>query len=168
MALEPMQGKWASSRVDVQYTEIFCVPVVTPVSFETCDSVLGVSLEFLQANQGSSRVSWGGQNCSACNAGESGVLSWQGEFSWFFLSCGGNLGYIHKLREGWPYKTRVFSPISGLLSSYAGHLRNLHKAWQGNMVASRGEAEEPVSLSRCHSDIGIPIKFQEESGIVTF
>ena len=36
------------------------------------------------------------------------------------------------------------------------------------MDASRGEAGDPASLSSCHSDIGIPINFQEESGIVTF
>ena len=26
MAMEPMQGKWASSRDDLGYTELFCVP----------------------------------------------------------------------------------------------------------------------------------------------
>ena len=36
------------------------------------------------------------------------------------------------------------------------------------MDASGGEAVEKVSLSSFHSDIGIPINFQEESGIVTF
>ena len=44
----------------------------------------------------------------------------------------------------------------------------LHKAWQGNRDASRCEVGDPVSLSSCHRDIGIPINFQEESGIVTF
>ena len=57
---------------------------------------------------------------------------------------------------------------SGLLSSYEGHLRNLLEAWQGNTDASRGETGDPGSLSSCHSDIGIPINFQEEPGIVTF
>ena len=57
---------------------------------------------------------------------------------------------------------------SGLLSSYEGHLRKLQEVWQGNMNASRGEAGDQVSLSRCYSDTGIPIHVQEESGIVTF
>ena len=26
MAMEPKQGKWASSRVDLGYTEVFCIP----------------------------------------------------------------------------------------------------------------------------------------------
>ena len=33
MALEPMQGNWASSRVDLGYTKVFHVPAVTSVSF---------------------------------------------------------------------------------------------------------------------------------------
>ena len=41
MALEPMQWKWASSQVDLGYTEVFRVPVVTSLSFYTCNSVLG-------------------------------------------------------------------------------------------------------------------------------
>ena len=28
IAMEPMKGKWASSRVDLQYTELFCIPEV--------------------------------------------------------------------------------------------------------------------------------------------
>ena len=36
------------------------------------------------------------------------------------------------------------------------------------MDASGGEVGDQASLSRWHSDIGIPINFQEESGIVTF
>ena len=35
------------------------------------------------------------------------------------------------------------------------------------MDASGGEAGDRSSLSSWHSDIGIPIHFQEESGIVT-
>ena len=50
----------------------------------------------------------------------------EGEVSWFFSSCGGNLSYILELPWGWPFKTRVSSATSGLLSSYDGHLRNLN------------------------------------------
>ena len=41
MAMEPMQGKWASSPVDLGYTELFCISEVTSVFFSSCDSVLG-------------------------------------------------------------------------------------------------------------------------------
>ena len=38
------------------YTEQFCIPGVTSVFFSSCDSVVGDSLEFNQANRGSLRV----------------------------------------------------------------------------------------------------------------
>ena len=41
MAMEPMQGKCTSSRVDLVYTELFCVPEVMSVFFSSCDSVVG-------------------------------------------------------------------------------------------------------------------------------
>ena len=28
IVMEPMKGKWASSRVDLGYTELFCIPEV--------------------------------------------------------------------------------------------------------------------------------------------
>ena len=56
MNLKPMQENWASSRVDLGYTELFCIPEVTLVFFSSCDSVLGDSLEFNQANRGSLSV----------------------------------------------------------------------------------------------------------------
>ena len=48
--MEPMKGKWASSRVDLGYTELFCIPLVTAVLLSTCDSGLGDSLVFHQAH----------------------------------------------------------------------------------------------------------------------
>ena len=76
--------------------------------------------------------------------------------------------YILDLQRRWPLKTRVCSAMSGLLSSYDGHLRNLNSAWQDNMDNSGGEAGDRDSLSRWHSYFAIPIHFQEESGIISF
>ena len=56
MAMEPLQGKYASASVDLGYTNLVCIPVVTSVFFSSCDSVVGDSLEFNQANRGSLRV----------------------------------------------------------------------------------------------------------------
>ena len=39
-AMEPMKGKWASSRVDLGCTELFCIPEVTAVFLSSCDCVL--------------------------------------------------------------------------------------------------------------------------------
>ena len=52
VVLEPMQGKLASSQFDFGYIELFCIPGVTSVFFSSCDSVVGDSLEFSQANRG--------------------------------------------------------------------------------------------------------------------
>ena len=54
--IEPMQGNLASSQFDFGYTEQFCIPGVTSLFFSSCDSVVGDSLEFNQANRGSLRV----------------------------------------------------------------------------------------------------------------
>ena len=70
MALEPMQGNWASSLVDLGYTEQFRVAAVTSGCHQTSESVLQDFLEFHHASQGSLSVSWGTRKCSARNAGE--------------------------------------------------------------------------------------------------
>ena len=54
--MEPMNGKWASSRVDLGYTELFCFPEVTSVFFSSFDCFLVDALVFRQANQGSLHV----------------------------------------------------------------------------------------------------------------
>ena len=56
LVMEPMQGKLASFEFDFGYTEQFCIPGVTSVFFSSCDSVVGDSLEFNQANRGSLHV----------------------------------------------------------------------------------------------------------------
>ena len=69
MVMEPMQGKLASSQLDFGYSELLRLPEVTSVYFKSCDSVVGDSLEFSQANRGSLRVLLGKRNCYARNAG---------------------------------------------------------------------------------------------------
>ena len=53
MDMERKQGKSASPQFDLGHTDLFCVPYVTSVLFSSCDSVVGDSLEFSQANRGS-------------------------------------------------------------------------------------------------------------------
>ena len=50
------------------------------------------------------------------------------EVSWIFSSYGGNLQYILELQWGISFIARVCSAMSGLMSSYEGHLRNLREA----------------------------------------
>ena len=67
IAMEPMRGKWASSRVDLGYTELFSIPEVTAVFISSCNSGLGDCLVIHQARY-----------CYAPNAGDSGPISHQG------------------------------------------------------------------------------------------
>ena len=50
--MDSMKGKCASSSVDLGYTNQFCVPEVISEFFSSCDSLVGDSLEFNQANRG--------------------------------------------------------------------------------------------------------------------
>ena len=92
----------------------------------------------------------------------------EGDVSWDFSSCSRNLGYILESRRGWPLKTCVCSAASGLMSSYGGQLRKQTRLGQDNTDASGGDIGDRGSHSNWLSDIGLPIHFQEESGIVTF
>ena len=51
IAMEPLKCKWASSRVDLEYTELFCIPDLTSEFISSCDSVRGDSLVFYQENR---------------------------------------------------------------------------------------------------------------------
>ena len=48
--MQRTQGKLASSQFDIGYSEQFCIPGMTSEFFSSCDSVVGDSLEFNQAN----------------------------------------------------------------------------------------------------------------------
>ena len=54
--MKPMKGKWASSRVDLGRTGLFCIPEVTSGFISSFDSVLVGSLVFHQDNRGSLHV----------------------------------------------------------------------------------------------------------------
>ena len=83
--MKPMKGKFASSQVDLGYTELFCIPEVTSVIISSCDSVLGDSLVFHQENRGSLRVWLVIRDCSERNTVESSLISWRGRCLMAFL-----------------------------------------------------------------------------------
>ena len=45
-----MKVKWALSRVDIGYTELFRIPELTAVFLSSCDSGIGDALVFHQAH----------------------------------------------------------------------------------------------------------------------
>ena len=116
MFMEPMQGKLASSQFDFGYTEQFCIPGVTSVVYSSCDSVVGDSLEFSQANLGSFRVLLGKRNCSGHNAGESGRISWREESLMGFLLLRQEHGVYSRVTAGmsirnWSLFSEVRTPV---------------------------------------------------------
>ena len=102
MVMEPIQGKLSSSQFDLGHTNLFCGPEVTSGFFSSYDSVVGDSLEFKQANRGSLCVSLGKCNCSACNAGESGLITWRGGSLMDFLELRKARGVYSRVTMGMP------------------------------------------------------------------
>ena len=98
--MESMKLKWASSRVDLGYTEVFCIAEVTTVFISSSDSVLGDSLVFHQENQGSLRVWLGICDCSVRNAGESSLISLRGGYLMGFLELGQEPGVYSPVKAG--------------------------------------------------------------------
>ena len=48
--MEPMKGKWVSSRVVLWYTQLFCIPEETPGFLSSYDIGVGDSLVYHQAH----------------------------------------------------------------------------------------------------------------------
>ena len=81
--------------------------------FSSSDSFLGDSLVLNQANRGSLRFWLAMRDCSAGKAGESSLISGEGDVSRDFSNYGRNLGYILELQRGCPFETLVCSLKSG-------------------------------------------------------
>ena len=112
--MEPMKGKWPSSRVD---TELFCIPELTALYLSSCDSgleTLWCSIKHIEApymfdwEHGIALHPMQGIRASSPN---------EGDVSWDFSSCGRNLGNILELQWGWPFETPLGSAKSGFLFS---------------------------------------------------
>ena len=117
IAMEPMKGKWASSRIYLGYKELFCIPDVTAVFLSFVTVVLGTlwcSINHIEApsvfdcEHGIALYPMQGIRAS-CPA--------KGDVSCDFSSCGRKLGYILELQRGLPFETPLCSAKSGLLSS---------------------------------------------------
>ena len=123
-------------QFDFGYTELFCIPGVTSMFFSSCDRVVGDSLQFNQANQGSLHVCLGKRNYSGHNAGESCLISWRGESLMSFLDLRQELGVYSRVTAGMSIRNWSCSVKSGHMSMYQGYLRNINNAWQDNTNAS--------------------------------
>ena len=124
--MEPMKRKWASSRVDLGYSELFCIPEVHQCSSRFVTVFLGTlwcSIKKIECPYVFDREY--GIALHAMKANRASFPS-EGDVSYDFSSSSKILGYIRELQRGWPFETPLCSATSGPLRSYEGHLRNLN------------------------------------------
>ena len=93
-ALKPIQSNWSSFQVHLGYTDLFHIPAVTSVTsrivrdfLETlCNSVKQIKASYLfDCEQGIALHTMQGKRASSLS---------EGEVSWFFSTCDGNLASI--------------------------------------------------------------------------
>ena len=125
IATEPMKGKWASSRVDLGYTELFCIPELHQCSSRFVPVFLGTLCCSINKIEDPYMFDWEYGIALHAMQGNRASFPSEGDVSYDFSSCGRNLGYILELQQGWPFDTPLCSSKSGLLSRYDGHLRKL-------------------------------------------
>ena len=126
IAMEPMKGKWTSSRIDLGYTELFCIPEVHQCSSRFVTVFLGTLWCSIKKIEATCMFDWESRIPLHAIQGNRASFPSDGDVSYDFSSCGRNLGYIRELQRGWPFETPLCSAKSGLLCSYEGHLRNLN------------------------------------------
>ena len=126
IAKEPMKWKWASSRADLGYTELFCIPEVHQCSSRFVTVFLGTLFCSIKKIEAPYVFDWENEIALLAMQGNRASFPSEGDVSYDFSSCGRNLGYIRELQRGWPFETPLCSAKSGLLCSYEGHLRNLN------------------------------------------
>ena len=98
--MEPMKGKWASSRVDLGYTDLFCIPEVHQCSSRFVTVFLGTLWCSFKKIEAPYVFDW--EYGIALHAMQGNLASspGEGDVSWDFWSCGRNLGYILELQRG--------------------------------------------------------------------
>ena len=100
-------GEMGFISVNFGYTELFCIPEVTSVFFSSVTVFLGTlccSIKQIEAAYMLAR-----EHGLALHEMQGDWVSshGEGEVSWVFSNSGRNMGYIFKLRWGWPFETRL-------------------------------------------------------------
>ena len=124
--MEPMKGKWDSSRVDLGYTELFCIPELYQCSSRFVTVFLGTLWCSIKKIEAHYVFDWEFGIALHAMHGNRASFPSEGDGSYDLSSCTWNLGYIRELQWGWPFETPLCSAKSGPLCSYEGHLRNLN------------------------------------------
>ena len=126
VAMEPMKGKWDSSRIDLWYIELFCFTELHQCSSRFVPVFLGTLWCSIKKIEALYVFDWEYGIALHAMQGNRASFPSEGDVSYYFSSCGRNLGYIRELQRGWPFETPLCSAKLGILCSYEGHLRNLN------------------------------------------
>ena len=109
IAMEPMKGKWASSRVDLGYTDLFCIPEVHKCSSRFVTVFLGTLWYSIKKIEAPYVFDWKKGIALHEMQGNRASCPSEGDVSYDFTSCGRTLGYIRELQQGWPFETPLCS-----------------------------------------------------------
>ena len=97
IAMEPMKGKWASSRVDLGYSELFCILEVHQCSSRFVTVFLGTLWCSNKEIEAHYVFDWEYGIALHAMQGNRASFPSEGDVSYDFSSCGRNLGYIREL-----------------------------------------------------------------------
>ena len=92
--MEPMKGKWASSRVDLGYTELFGIPEVHQCSSRFVTVFLGTLCSSVKKIEALYMFDWEYGIALHLMQGNRGSFPSEGYVSFDFSSCSKNLEYI--------------------------------------------------------------------------
>ena len=99
IAIEPMKVKWSSSRVDLGYTEVFCIPEVHQCSSRFVTVFLGTLWCSINIIEAPYMFDWEYGIALHAMQGIRASFPSEGDFSYDFSICGRNLGYIRELQR---------------------------------------------------------------------
>ena len=98
--MEPMKRKCASSRFDLGYTELSCIPEVHQCSSRFVTVFLGTRFCSIEKIEASYVFDWENGISLYAMQGNRASLPSEGDVSYDLSSCGRNLGYICEFQRG--------------------------------------------------------------------
>ena len=97
--MEPMKGKWASSPVDLGYTELFSISEVHQCSSCFVTVFLGTLWCSIKKIKAPYVFDWENGIALHVMQGNRASFPSEGDVSYDFSSCSRNLGYIRELQR---------------------------------------------------------------------